>query len=127
MAVDKLLAEWFWIDRWTGSRAFALAIAHRGLYREMLTQAWRRGAKLPNDHDQIRRMTGVTEKEWKHSWPSVQAFWRVDGQWLVNDTQLEIYAEAQAAAKRAFERSSKGGQARAQALLDQKAGKVLAH
>src|SRR3990167_325190 len=90
----KLLAEWFWTDRWIGSSAFGLPLEARGLYREMLTQAWRRGARLPNDHDQIRRMAGVTKSEWRRTWPFVERFWRVDGDGLVNDTQLEIYADA---------------------------------
>src|SRR4051794_2437569 len=100
---NKLLAEWFWIDRWTGSSGFTLPIDARGLYREMLTQAWRRGARLPNDHDQIRRMTGVTRREWQRAWPRVERFWRVDGDALVNDTQREIYADAKARADRASE------------------------
>jgi len=126
MAPEKLLAEWFWSDRWMGSSAFLLPLEARGLYREMLTQAWRRGAQLPNDHEAIRRAVGATEKEWKRGWLLVERFWRVDGDTLVNDTQQVIYAEAQAAAKRAFERSSKGGQARAQALLKHKARDALA-
>lgn len=115
MTHDKLLAEWFWTDRWMGSSAFALPIDARGLYREMLTQAWRRQAKLPNDHDQIRRMTGVTVKEWRRTWPLVERFWRLEGDSLVNDTQLEVYADAQARTKRASERGVKGAQARAHA------------
>ncbi len=127
MAPDKLLAEWFWTDRWMGSRGFLLPLEPRGLYREMLTQAWRRGARLPNDHEAIMRAVGCKDAEWKRCWPKVEKFWRVDGDSLVNDTQLEVYAEALEAAKRAFERSSKGGQARAQALLNQKLLKVVGH
>jgi uncharacterized protein YdaU (DUF1376 family) len=63
----KLLAEWFWVDRWTGSTAFGLPLEARGLYREMLSQAWRRGGRLPNDHDQIRRIVGASEKEWRRA------------------------------------------------------------
>jgi hypothetical protein len=33
----KLLAEWFWIDRWNGSTGFLLPMEARGVYREMLT------------------------------------------------------------------------------------------
>jgi len=88
----KLLAEWFWTDRWIGSSAFLLPMEARGMYREMLTQAWRRGARLPNDHEAIRRAIGATPGEWRRAWPAVQKFWRVDGDQLVNDTQLEIYA-----------------------------------
>lgn len=108
----KLLAEWFWVDRWMGSSAFALSIDARGLYREMLSQAWRRGAVLPNDHDQIRRMTGVTAREWERAWPKIQKFWRVDGDTLVNDTQQEIYRDAQGRAERASKRGLSGAQAR---------------
>ena len=95
-AETKLVAEWFWIDRWMGSSAFLLPMEARGLYREMLTQAWRRGARLPNDHEAIQRAVGATAKEWSRAWPRIEKFWRVDGDTLVNDTQLQIYAEAQA-------------------------------
>lgn len=88
---DKLLAEWFWIDRWMGSSAFLLPLAARGLYREMLSQAWRRGAQLPNNHEAIRRAVGATKREWVQSWPLIQRYWRVEADSLVNDTQVEIY------------------------------------
>lgn len=96
MAPSKPLAEWFWVDRWTGSSAFALPLEARGLYREMLTQAWRRSATLPNDHEKIRRLTGCTMPEWKRAWPQIEHYWRVDGEHLVNDTQADIYREAMA-------------------------------
>lgn len=111
MPQNKLLAEWFWIDRWVGSSAFSLPIDARGLYREMLTQAWRRDARLPNDPDQIRRMTGVTTDEWKRCWPKVKRYWRVRGDSLINETQLEIYAEAKGRAERASRRGLSGAQA----------------
>lgn len=91
---DKMLAEWFWTDRWQGSSGFELPIGPRGLYREMLTQAWRKGGSLPNNEETIRRICGVTEAEWNECWPSVKSFWKAEGDRLVNDTQLEVYAEA---------------------------------
>lgn len=94
MAPTKLIAEWFWVDRWTGSTAFALDLEARGLYREMLSQAWRRGGRLPSDHQAIRRLVGASEKEWKRTWPKVEPYWRLDGDHLVNDTQLKVYADA---------------------------------
>lgn len=112
MATEKLLAEWFWIDRWMGSSAFGLNLESRGLYREMLTQAWRRGAWLPNDHDQIRRFVGVTSSEWKRTWKFVERFWRVDGDRLVNDTQLEVYSDACGRQQRASDRGVAGANAR---------------
>lgn len=112
MPPEKLLAEWFWTDRWIGSSAFLLPMEARGVYREMLTQAWRRGAKLPNDHEAIRRAIGATVGEWRRAWPAVKKFWRVDGDALVNDTQLEVYADAQGRAERASKRGLRGAQAK---------------
>jgi uncharacterized protein YdaU (DUF1376 family) len=112
----KLLAEWFWTDRWTGSSAFVLPIEPRGLYREMLTQAWRRQCRLPADPVAIQRAIGCTPQEWKRCWPQVEKYWRRDGEFLVNDTQLTVWAEATAAHGRAVERARKGGNGRAQSL-----------
>ena len=111
----KLLAEWFWVDRWMGSSAFGLPLEARGLYREMLSQAWRRGARLPNDQATIRRLTGCSEKEWRRSWPLVSPYWTVEGDALVNQTQVEVYAEAHAAKAAAVARAKAGAQGRAQA------------
>lgn len=111
-AKDKLLAEWFWTDRWMGSSGFLLPLEPKGLYREMLTQAWMRGARLPNDHEAIRRATGTTAAEWRRCWPIVARYWRVDGDFLVNDTQLEVYADAKAGSERASNRGRAGAQAR---------------
>lgn len=115
----KMLAEWFWTDRWMGSSGFGLPLEARGLYREMLTQAWHRGARLPKDESTIRRFCGVEREEWDRAWPAVKKFWREDGDSLVNDTQLEVYAEASARRDRA--------QARGQAGAQAKHGHVLKH
>lgn len=111
-ATAKLTAEWFWIDRWTGSSAFLLSLEARGLYREMLSQAWRRGARLPNNHEAIRRAIGATLEEWERTWPLVERYWRVDGDDLVNDTQLEVYGEALSRQQKQTERARMGGYAR---------------
>lgn len=121
---DKLLAEWFWTDRWMGSSGFLLPMEARGIYREMLTQSWRRGARLPNDHEAIQRAIGSTAGEWERSWPKIERFWRVEGDYIVNDTQREVYEEARAVADRASQRGLKGAQARAQALLEQSRSKA---
>ena len=71
MRERKLLAEWFWTDRWIGSSGFLLPMEPRGLYREMLTQSWRRGGTLPNNPEAIRRATGCTVEEWDRAWPTV--------------------------------------------------------
>lgn len=115
MAVDKLRAEWFWCDRWATSSAFLLPVGDRGVYREMLTAAWARGASLPNDHAAIQRATGISAAEWRRHWPAVEKYWRVEGDRLVNDTQVEIFREARQAHQRASDRGKKGAQASAQA------------
>lgn len=124
MPPEKLLAEWFWCDRWMGSRGFLLPLEPRGLYREMLTQAWLRKARLPNDSETIQRAIGCTAVEWDRNWPLVQPFWKVVGTNLVNRTQQKVYREAMAAARRASVRGKKGAEKRwssnAQASLKQK-------
>jgi len=122
----KLLAEWFWTDRWIGSSGFLLPMEARGVYREMLTQAWRRGARLPNNHEAIRRAIGATAAEWRRTWPLLAGFWRVDGTDLVNDTQRAIYLDAQTRSARASAHSSRAARAKhaqcpgtARALLEQ--------
>jgi uncharacterized protein YdaU (DUF1376 family) len=117
---DKLLAEWFWTDRWIGSSGRLLPMEARGLYREMLTVAWNRKCKLPADHEEIRRATGCTLQEWKRCWPKIEKYWRRDGDCLVNDTQLSVWATANAGHERALERARKGGNGRAHQLLKQR-------
>lgn len=109
---EKLLAEWFWIDRWDGSSAALLNMECQGVYRSMLSQAWRRGAQLPNDHEAIRRAIRCTSKEWARCWPKVEPYWRVEGNSLVNDTQLAVYAECQKQAEAASNRGRAGAAAR---------------
>ena len=110
----KLLAEWFWVDRWTGSSAWELDMEQRGLYREMLSQAWRRGARLPANPATIRRLTGCTSAEWDRCWPQVSRYWREEGGHLVNDTQVSVYREAVARNDAVSERAHRGGVAAAQ-------------
>jgi uncharacterized protein YdaU (DUF1376 family) len=113
MADTKLLAEWFWTDRWIGSSAFLLPLEARGLYRELLTQAWRRGAKVPADPATIKRAIGATDEEWERSWPLVRPYWhRSKGGVLINDTQVAIYQETQARVTSASLKGTKGAQAR---------------
>lgn len=113
---DRLRAEWFWTDRWMGSSAFLLPMEARGLYREMLTQAWTRGARLPASYEAIRRATGCTIEEWDRSWPEIKKYWREDGAHLVNDTQLEIYSKAMGISEKRSALGKKGAEARANAI-----------
>jgi uncharacterized protein YdaU (DUF1376 family) len=87
----------------------------------MLTQAWLRGAQLPNDVEAIQRATGTTPKEWARAWPLIERYWRIEGQTLVNDTQLEVYADAMSRTAKASARGKRGAQARWQARAIQDA------
>lgn len=109
---DDLAGEWFWVDRWMGSSAFGLSLEARGLYREMLSQSWLRGARLPADHASIRRLVAASEREWKRCWPLIEKFWTVEGDYLVNKVQQEVYAITRAKQKRATDRASKAAEAR---------------
>lgn len=117
--MEKLLAEWFYTDRWMGSSAFLLPMEARGLYREMLTQAWRRGGRLPRDPEMIQRATGCTAKEWRRNWPKIERYWRVDGDTLVNDTQVDIYEQSVALRQSYADRGRKGGLAKASSATAQ--------
>lgn len=112
--IPKLLAEWFWTDRWTGSSAFLLPLEARGLYREMLTQAWRRGGHLPQDPDAIRRAVGCTPGEWRRSWPKIEKYWQVSGEFLTNKTQLAVIQTAMSIHESAVTRGRQGGLQKAQ-------------
>lgn len=105
----KPLAEWFWTDRWDGSSAALLPMEARGLYREMLTQAWRRDGRLPNSPEAIKRAVRCTDAEWDRCWPLVRPYWRESDGWLTNDTQVEVLVET----KRQMEARSNRGAAAA--------------
>lgn len=109
---EKLLAEWFLIDRWDGSSAPLLPMEAQGIYRAMLSQAWRRGAKLPKDPESIQVLIRCKPREWKRSWPLVRPYWQEEGEHLINETQVAIYADAKARSERAQARAQAGAQAR---------------
>jgi len=113
-AARRLLAEWFWTDRWERSSASSLPLEARGLYRELMSRAWARGCRLPNDAHSIQRLVGATDAEWDRSWPLVEGYWHPDpsGRYLVNDTQLEVYDETVARGERSSERGRKANLSR---------------
>lgn len=107
-----LRGELFWCDEWALSEAFLLPIAARGLHREMLTAAWPKGAKLPNDPAKIRKAIGATLKEWRALWPAVAHLWvLVDGH-LVNPQQVETYRAAVRHQEKLHNRAVKAAAAR---------------
>jgi uncharacterized protein YdaU (DUF1376 family) len=91
---STLNGELFWVDRWNNSTGALLPLEARGLYREMLSQAWVRGARLPSNPQAIKLACRATDEEWERCWPLVSPHWRDVGGYLVNDTQLEVYARS---------------------------------
>jgi len=106
------MAEWFLVDRWDGSSAPLLPMEAQGIYRAMLSQAWRRGAKLPADPEAIQLLIRCKAKEWKRSWPLVKPYWVEEDGYLVNETQLSIYSDASARRDRAREHARAAARAR---------------
>ena len=94
MTDGKLRAEWFWVERWMTSRAWELPLEARGLYREMLSQAWVRGGRLPASPAVVQRLCGVTTDEWERCWPLVRGFWKTNGDTIYNPTQQEVMADS---------------------------------
>lgn len=78
----------------------------------MLSQAWRRGARLPNDPETIQRAIACSPDEWARCWPRIKRYWRIEGDNLVNDTQLQVWADAAKRVDRASERGRRGAEAR---------------
>jgi uncharacterized protein YdaU (DUF1376 family) len=101
MLAQTINLECFWTDRWRASRAFLLPLEPRGLYRELLTAAWSKGAELPTDPAQIRSLVVVTEEEWDRTWAHIAPYWQEINGRLVNPQQQQIYHDAQARLARA--------------------------
>lgn len=64
---------WYFLS-WRGSRTrLKLSLEARGLFREVLDLMYEDGGVPANNDDELRRLTGATQREWKRSWPSVKA------------------------------------------------------
>ena len=70
------------------------------------------GAKLPANTDMLQRLAGVTTGEWDRLWPLVKQYWTERGGHLVNETQLEVYADALQRKQVRVDRAKKGADAR---------------
>ena len=51
-----------------------LSTLEHGAYLLLLMYAWTHEGQLPGNLDRLRRITGVTPKEWKNSWPTLEEF-----------------------------------------------------
>jgi uncharacterized protein YdaU (DUF1376 family) len=82
-----------WFPRDFASSTRGWSLLERGLYRELLDASWDLGS-LPTDETQLKRITGVTDAEWRKAWPLVRSKFRECGSELVNDRLEEHRAEA---------------------------------
>jgi hypothetical protein len=88
----KLMALYWWIDRWRDSEAFkTLPLEAQGLHRELVTQVLRRGGSLPNDTGILQRATGAMPDEWRRAWPKVRKFWTVTDDAITPGPELRLY------------------------------------
>jgi len=91
----KMVALYWWIDRWRKSTAYTdMTIEEQGAYRNLLDEAWLRGGTLPKDMHILSKACGDPRR-----WPAVKRavlrhFRTVKGT-LVNDTLVEIHRQSQ--------------------------------
>lgn len=98
---DILPGELRYTSNWRGSPLQMLPLAARGLYSEMLTQAWSNRARLAQtDEEEIMRLVRATPAEWESAWPRIRHYWAkatdpaTGAEILVNRKQLEVYVGA---------------------------------
>lgn len=98
---DILPGELRWTRNWRGSPLQMMSLAARGLYSEMLTQAWASRARLVSTgEEEIMRLVRAMPDEWAVAWPKVRHYWvaatdpRTQAEILVNRKQLEVYVGA---------------------------------
>lgn len=93
-----------------------LAAEEHGAYLLLMFAAWRRGGRLPNDQEQLRRAARVSERRWQKVWGMIARFFTVDGDALIQVRLNQELAKAQA--KRAS--ASASGKASAEARRRQR-------
>jgi uncharacterized protein YdaU (DUF1376 family) len=92
----------------------------RGFHRELLTRAWLRGARLPNNPEACQRLIAASTAEWDEYWPKVKHLWREQDGELVNDDQLEAYRVASKHAEANLQRGQKATAKRQQPHDDER-------
>lgn len=78
----KMLALWWWIDRWRKSTAFTdMTLEEQGAYRNLLDEATLRGGVLPDDERILAKASGDATR-WRVVRAAVMArFDRIEGGW----------------------------------------------
>lgn len=68
-----------------------LSAAEHGAYLMLIADYWISGTPLPNSDEQLRRISRMTEKEWKASKATIMSFFKLsDGVWRHDRVDEEI-------------------------------------
>jgi len=115
---DFLPGELRYTSNWRGSPLQMLPLGARGLYSEMLTQAWAtRGRLEMTSEDEIMRLVRAMPEEWALAWPRIRHYWvaivdpATGAEVLANRKQLEVYLGALKAREVTLTRNKKANAA----------------
>lgn len=77
-----------------------LSCEQHGAYLLLLMSAWPRGGSLPDDDEQLARMTATTPVGWRRLRPVIAPFFTIaEGQWRQKRLDVELTAAADRTAK----------------------------
>lgn len=118
----------YWADLLTDT--VHLSAAELGAYMRLLGRYWVSGEPLDADLSRLRRITGMTEKEWSSSRAVLAGFFEErDGKWHHGRVDAELLAAAEKYERRASA-GRKGGHAKASgiavAMLEQSESESVA-
>lgn len=108
----KMLAAWWWIDRWRKSTAYTdMTLEQQGAYRNLIDELWLREGVLPDDERVLARASGDPV-----AWPSMRdvvmsRFYRAIDGWR-NETHDEVFSQTkiyQSLAEQRKEAGREGG------------------
>jgi uncharacterized protein YdaU (DUF1376 family) len=97
-----------------------LTAGEHGAYLLLIMQAWTRNGELPADDERLRRMAHMDAREWKHSGPTIMAFFtrhgdsyrhkRIDHELAKTDALVAQRSAAGKASAEARKRQRGGGE-----------------
>src|SRR6185369_1775905 len=89
-----------------------LTTEEHGAYFLLMLSAWRKEARLPNDHIKLARIAIIAPERWPAIWGSISQFWEEDGFWLKQKRLAAEYERAQGQMVAASERGKAAAAAR---------------
>lgn len=96
----KMLALWWWIDRWRKSTAYTdMTVEEQGAYRNLIDEATLRDGLLPNDERVLAKACG-DPRIWRRVRAVVLRYFTVTPEGLRNDTLEEVLHQSRLRAKK---------------------------